>query len=225
MSGQVTTPGHIRIVLPGAWAAVPLVDPEGTRKFAQRLVRERVGRDDRLAKVRREATEQLCATADKARAAMAHTLAIALEIVPGVPFAASMVGRDVAWPAGPEGEADDDEVPDDGAHADDAVPDGLPLDPVAARLTSAYPDGELVELPSGFAVRTQEAGVLHGGEESTPSVSVLYRIPRPDADAVLTLRFTGPDLGRPELIATLFDAVAGSVEFTRERLFAGGATA
>jgi len=203
MTGQVTSPGHIRLVLPGAWANVPLDDPEGTRRFAQRLVRERVGRDDRLAQVRREAVAQLCETADKARASGSHTLAIALEIVPGVPLAASMVARDVAWP-------------------DDVAGGSTPQD-LTARLAAAYPAAELVELPAGPAVRVQESGVLRGKEEETSSVSVLYRIPRPDADALLTVRFTGPDVGRPELIAQLFDAIAGSVEFTRERLIAEGA--
>lgn len=205
MTGQVTTPGHIRVVLPGEWANIPLTDPESTRKFAQRLVRERVGREDRLASVRRDAVAQLCDAADKARASRSHTLAIALEIVPGVPFAASMVARDTPWP--------DDVDPVDGPHAA-AEPEDA-----AVRLERSFGSAEIVELPAGPAARTYETGVIQGKDESATSVSVAYRIPRPDSDELLYVRFTGPDVGRPELITRLFDAIAGSVEFTRARLF------
>lgn len=206
MTGQVTTPGHIRVVLPGAWADVPLADPGTTRKFAQRLVRERIGRDDRLASVRRDAVVQLCDTADKARSSGCHTLAIALEIVPGVPFAASMVARDTPWPEdpGPTGALEGDSA---------AEPD------VAARLARTFPASQVVELPAGPAARLQEAGVLRGKDEETASVSLSFRLARPDSDDLLNIRFTGPDVGRPELIAQLFEAIAGSIEFTRERLF------
>ncbi|NLF05322.1 MAG: hypothetical protein GX593_10040 [Actinomycetales bacterium] len=192
----MSAPGHIRFVLPGAWANVPLVEPDQTRKFVQRLVQERVGRDDRLASVRREVTRQMCDTAAKAHASGAHTLALALEIVPGVPFAASMVARDAPWP-------DDVPVTD---HPE-----------AAERLAQAFPGAEVVELTAGPATRVQSSGVLRGKDETTSSVSVHFRVPRPDTGALLHVRFTGPDMGRPDLIARLFDAVADSVEFTRAR--------
>lgn len=198
MTDQVTTSGLIRIVLPGEWANIPLADAEVTRKFVSRLVRERVGRDDRLASVRRDAVGQLCDTADKARATRAHTLAIALEIVPGVPFAASMVARDSPWPT--------------------AEPVVEPAPTAPERLALAFPAAEVVELPAGLAARWREAGVIQGHEEQTTSVSVEYRIPRPDSDDLLHIRFTGPDVGIPDVIVQLFDAIAGSVEFTRERV-------
>jgi len=206
VTGQVTTPGHLRMVLPGEWAHVPLADPEVTRAFAQRLVKARVGRDDRLASVRRDAVTQLCETADKARATGAHTLAVALELVPGVPFSASMVGRDAKWPSDLEAEKPAEE-----------------LEP-AERLARDFPAAEIVELRSGPAAKTVESGVLRGKEQEIRSVSVAFRIPRPDSDELLTLRFTGPDMGRPELIAQLFEAVADSVEFTRRRVLSGDRT-
>ena len=197
MTAQVTSTGHFRLVLPGQWAHVPLGSEDVTTAFARRLVRERVGRDDRLARVRRDAVEQVTDAAAKAREAGAHTLAIALEIVPGVPFAASLLGRDVPWP--------------------DSSPSVDPNEDRKARLTSAFPNSEVVDLPAGPSARSLESGVLRGNEETTTSVSVTHRVPRPDADALLSLRFTGPDIGRPELIAQLFDAVAESVEFMRAR--------
>lgn len=207
MTGQVRTPGHIRMVLPGEWAHVPLADAETTRAFAQRLVKARVGRDDRLASVRRDAVTQLCETADKARASGSHTLAVALELVPGVPFAASMVGRDAKWPS----------------DLDAGEPGSEEIEP-AERLARDFPTAEVVELRSGPAARTVESGVLRGKEQEIASVSVAFRIPRPDSDDLLTLRFTGPDMGRPELIAKLFEAVADSVEFTRRRVLSGDRT-
>ena len=199
MTAQVTTPGFLRLVLPGSWANVPLERPDVTKAFAQRLVRDQVGRDDRLARARRDAVQQVCELGDKARATGAHTLALALEITPGIPFAASMMGRDVDWPDDVDGARDTE-------------------DP-AGRLAAAFPGSELRELPAGVAARQVETGVLRGHEEETTSLSVMYRIPRPDSDRLLALRFTAPDLGRPEIIGELFDAIAGSVEFTRERVF------
>lgn len=197
---QVRTPGHIRIVLPGAWVNVPLASAEASRSFAQRAVRQQVGRDDRLARVRRDAVQQMCDLADQARALGAHTLAMALEIAPGVPFSASLVCRDVPWP-----DAGGDTGPEE-----DAAP--------AARLARAFPGSELRELPAGPASRQQGAGVLRGKEEQMTSVDVAYRIPRPDSDQLLNVRFTAPDLGRPDVIVELFDAIVGSIEFTRRRL-------
>lgn len=179
MNGQVTSPGHVRLVLPGDWAMVPLTDEEATQRFARRIVRARVGQDDRLARVRREVTQNVCETAATARRAGAHTLAVALDIVPGVPFAASLLGRDVPWP-----EPDEDEV---------EVGEGG----VADRLARAYPSSEIVELPAGPSARFLEAGTLRGKESQVSSVSVVHRIPRPDTDEILTLRFTGPDVGAP----------------------------
>jgi len=192
---QVVTPGHVRLVLPGAWVNVPLVSPEAAKTFAQRVMRQQVGRDDRLARLRRDGVQQICDLANKARASGAHTLAMATEIAPGVPFAASLVGRDVEWP---EVEVESDEV--------------------AVRLGRAFPGSELRELPAGVAARTRASGVLRGKEEQASSVEVLYRIPRPDSDRLLALRFTAPDFGSADTIAQLFDAIAGSVEFVRRRV-------
>ena len=218
MTAQVSTPGFLRLVLPGSWVNVPLEDPEVTKAFAQRIVRDQVGRDDRLARARRDAVQQVCELADKARSTGAHTLALELEIAPGIPFAASMVGRDVDWPdvAGAPEDGGPATAPHDGT-SQDVAHDDAP-DP-AARLAAAFPGSELRELPAGVGARQLETGVLRGQEEETTSLSVLYRIPRPDADRLLALRFTAPDLGRPEIIGQLFDAIAGSVEFTRERVF------
>lgn len=196
---QVVTPGHVRLVLPGAWVNVPLGSPEAAKTFAQRVMRQQVGRDDRLARLRRDGVQQICELADKARASGAHTLAMATEIAPGVPFAASLVGRDVDWPEVEAEDGDDD----------------------AARLGRAFPGSELRELPAGVAARTRTAGVLRGKDEQASSVEVLYRIPRPDSDQLLTLRFTAPDFGSSDTIAQLFDAIAGSVEFVRRRVGAG----
>ena len=229
MTAQVSTPGFLRLVLPGSWVNVPLEDPEVTKAFAQRIVRDQVGRDDRLARARRDAVQQVCELADKARSTGAHTLALALEIAPGIPFAASMVGRDVDWPdvagAAPEGGAPEGGAPEGGGPTttpDGGVPESVAHDDApdaAARLAAAFPGSELRDLPAGVGARQVETGVLRGQEEETTSLSVLYRIPRPDADRLLALRFTAPDLGRPEIIGQLFDAIAGSVEFTRERVF------
>lgn len=195
---QVVTPGHLRIVLPGSWVHVPLANPEATKTFAQRVMRQQVGRDDRLARLRRDGVQQICELAEKARVSQAHTLAMATEIAPGIPFAASLVGRDEDWPE-----------PEAGASQDEDL---------ATRLLASFPGSEILEIPAGVAARVQSSGVLRGKEEQTSSVEVLYRIARPDSDRLLVLRFTAPDLGSPGTIAQLFDAIAGSVEFVRRRI-------
>lgn len=204
---QVVTPGHVRLVLPGAWVNVPLATPEATKSFAQRAMRQQVGRDDRLARLRRDGVQQICDLADKARASGAHTLAMATEIAPGVPFAASLVGRDVDWP-----ETQPEAQPETPTEADEDA---------AARLARAFPGSEIRAIPAGAAARVQSSGVLRGSEEQTSSVDVLYRIPRPDSDQLLALRFTAPDFGSADTIAELFDAIAGSVEFVRRRIGVG----
>ena len=117
---------ELTIVFPGTWVMVPLHDEEAARRRIQRLVTDRVGRADRLARVRRTAKtelERLVALADDSTA---FALALSLEILPGVPFPASLVLSREEWPTTP-GPDDDLAVDDVDAMADRAVELGATL--------------------------------------------------------------------------------------------------
>ena len=61
MSDPRLTPldDELTIVFPGTWAMIPLHDEDAAARRIQRLVTERVGRADRLARVRRTAKTEL----------------------------------------------------------------------------------------------------------------------------------------------------------------------
>ena len=50
---------ELAIIFPGTWATIPLHDQEAARRRVARLVTERVGRADRLARTRRTVRDEL----------------------------------------------------------------------------------------------------------------------------------------------------------------------
>ncbi|OLT49398.1 hypothetical protein [Cellulosimicrobium sp. CUA-896] len=69
MTREVTSAGGFRIVLPGTWGNVPLGSPEESERFVRRLVRRQVGSSDRLARARREASQEILRNVRDAAAA------------------------------------------------------------------------------------------------------------------------------------------------------------
>ena len=93
---------ELTIVFPGTWVMIPLHDDEAAARRIQRLVADRVGRADRLARVRRTAKTELERLVSLANDSAAFALALSLEILPGVPFPASLVLSREEWPTRPE---------------------------------------------------------------------------------------------------------------------------
>lgn len=197
MTREVTSrAGGLRIVVPGTWANVPVDDPARATAFVKRLVKERVGSADRLARVRREATQELLVTARDAAAVGVHTYLVSLELLPGVPFPAALMMLDEEWPA--------------------TV--GVPAaEDVRAALTAAYPSGEVAVQRNGPVARVVEMtdGRTGEGEEAVDvrSMRLEYHVPYPDRSRLLFVRVSVPDVPAAEPFAMLFDEIVDSITF------------
>lgn len=213
---QVRTAGDFRIVLPGTWLRVPLDEDDRVRVFARAAVIDAVGRSDRLASLRRDAVTRVVDLARQTRESGAHTLLMATQMLPGVPFSASVVGRDVPWPTpvAPSTPAVASAVADSGDPAPAGAASGQ--DAMRDRLEAAYPGREIRDLRSGPAVRELSHGVLRGKEEEIPSLQLAYWIPRPDSDELLHIRFTTPTAGVDAPVAAFLDAVADSISWLEQ---------
>lgn len=186
--------GRMRIVLPGTWANVPLADPQTAAAYVRRLVRRQVGNADRLARARREATQEIAGNVQEAMAAGVHTYLMALELLPGVPFPAAILALDEEWPA--------------------AAKEALAQDDVAEALRAAFPDGEVAPQRNGPVARVAEMtrGATEGGDEVL-TMRLEYHIPYPDRSKLLMARVNVPGIPSAEPFATLFDEMLDSLTF------------
>lgn len=178
------------MVFPGTWANIPLDGDEQTDRAISALIKRQVGRDDRLARLRRDAKDRLRGVAADAKKANAIQLALSLEILPGIPFPASLVSDYRDWP------------------------DGGDSLTVAERLGSLLPGGELLELQSGVAIRTFRATTIQPGAEQIPDIKLEYFLCVPSGGFLLHVVADVPVLIDPELLAMLFDAMIDSVRWS-----------
>ncbi|PJI94977.1 hypothetical protein [Luteimicrobium subarcticum] len=188
--------GRMRIVLPGTWVNVPLDSPEVATRFVKRIVRRQVGNADRLARVRRDATQELVANVRDAVGIGVHSYLMSLEILPGIPFPAAMLLLDEAWPP--------------------AAAAGLAAGDVAAALAAAYPAGEVAEQRSGPVARLVEmarSDVTTDDGEPSLTMRLEYHVPYPAGDGLLLVRVVVPGIPSAEPFATLFDEIVDSVTF------------
>jgi hypothetical protein len=188
---------ELRIIVPGTWANVPVDDPERASAFIKRLVKQQVGGADRLARIRREATQELLLTARDAAQIGVHTYMLSLELLPGVPFPAALMMLDEEWPEPALGPLADGDV--------------------GAALRAAYPDGEVAVQRNGPVARIVEMTEGRTGE-SEESVDVLsmrleYHVPYPDRSTLLLVRVNVPDIPSAEPFAMLFDEIVDSITF------------
>lgn len=178
------------MVFPGTWANIPLDGDAQTDQAISALIKRQVGRDDRLARLRRDAKDRLRGVAADAKKANAIQLALSLEILPGLPFPASLVSDYRDWPEGG---------------------DSLT---VAERLGSLLPGGEVLELQSGVAIRTFRATTMQPGAEQIPDIKLEYYLCVPSGEFLLHVVADVPVLIDPELVAMLFDAMIDSVRWS-----------
>ncbi len=189
--------GRMRIVLPGTWANIPLDDEPTALTHVRRLVRRQVGTSDRLARARREATQEVSQNVQAARAAGVHTYLMSLELLPGVPFPAVILAMDEAWPA--------------------ASADALERDDVAEALRSGYPDAEVAPQRNGPVARVAEMtqGTTDDGEPVL-TMRLEYHVPYPDRSKLLLARVNVPGIPAAEPFATLFDEILDSLTFMEQ---------
>jgi hypothetical protein len=181
---------ELTIVFPGTWVMVPLHDDEAAARRIQRLVAERVGRADRLARVRRTAKTELERLVALANESSAFALALSLEILPGVPFPASLVLSREEWPTTPE-------------------PDAEP----AVHLARCFPDDDALELSFGPARRRSQVRTATYDEQSSPELVADYRFPAPGGALLVHARVNAPMATAPDLYLELFDAMIDSISF------------
>jgi hypothetical protein len=195
MTRSVAVAGErLRFVLPGTWVSVPVDDPARAAAFAKRFARRQIGAADRLARLRREAAQELVASAADAVRAGAHTYLMALELLPGVPFGAAVLARDVDWP--------------------EASRPHVAAGEVAQALEVGFPGGEVAEQRLGPASREAETSHRSLGEGTQVTVLRLtYRVPYPDRSRLLEVLVNAPELPSAEPFAMLFDEIVDSVTF------------
>ncbi|MCP2029985.1 hypothetical protein L1277_000049 [Okibacterium sp. HSC-33S16] len=174
-------------ILPGTWAAIPMADAESMKKRVAALVKEQMGRDDRLASRRLQMRNELIEVAGKAAEQGAVSFALALELLPGVPFGAALMARFQPWSDSGDGD-------------------------VATRLAATFPHADIIALDGGgVAARVAAAGSQKYVTEETPSLFVEYWTPAPHSDDLLYITVSAPMAPQADLFTQLFDAVIGSL--------------
>lgn len=190
---EVVDEDRMSVILPGDWARIPLDDQDAANAEISRLLRRQVPRRDDLATVRHDAREMARGLARDARESGGIFLALSLELLPGLPFAAALLAHYVEEPRFEDIEED------------------LPLE---VRLAAALPTGDVLELDNGLAVRGWELDRPPADEpDAVTAVRFNYILPSPFAGRWLQLFANVPTEVDPELIAQLFDAIAGSIRW------------
>ncbi|MGO4534638.1 hypothetical protein [Leifsonia sp. 2MCAF36] len=181
---------ELTIVFPGTWVMIPLHDDEAAARRIRRLVAERVGRADRLARVRHTAKSELERLVALANDSSAFALAMSLEILPGVPFPASLVLSREEWPTAPAAEEQAD-----------------------AHLARCFPDHDALDLSLGPARRRSTVRQTTYEEQSAPELVADYRFVAPGGERLIHARVNAPTATAPELYLELFDAMIDSITF------------
>lgn len=182
--------GQFSIILPGTWSTIPLDDEAAIERNIKHLVLKQVGRADRFARTRREVRDQLTDVALKARAQGAITFAIAIELLPGVPFPASLMISEDVWPPAIE---------------------LLALEDLEQKLRAARPNAEVHQLSSVPVARIATVAEVAVGEETTPQLSAQYWIPSADGTRLFRVFIEAPMAQFPELLTELFDSIVDSM--------------
>jgi hypothetical protein len=222
--------GELAIVLPGTWTALPVQDQEESERRIAAMIRRQVGRNDRLARARREVREQLREVVAEARRADAFSVALSSEILPGVPFPATLILSNEKWPmdaadlldavaAGaevePEPAAAEAETVEPGPAGSVTDEPGAERSPgsVAGRLLRSFPDASILELSIGPVARRSRVREVQYATESAPELIADYWFPAPDADGLVRAHLTAPMAQVPDLYLELFDAMVDSITF------------
>lgn len=202
MTRQVTLTGaDLSIVLPGSWAVIPLTTAAAGERRVSALIKKQLGRNDRLAGLRRELRESINESVREAVDIGAVGLAISLEILPGIPFPASLVILPLDWPS-TSGGADV---------------------PQAQRLLAAYPGSVLVE--EGAArpiVRRHEMVTTTYDTETSNDLKINYWLPVGDGSSLVRVYVKAPMAHTPPLWLELFDTIIGSLGWLNEAQLTSG---
>lgn len=190
-AAQPVVSSHHRyaMIMPGTWVSIPMDDEKGLTERVRQIVKERVPRDDRFATARRNIREELLASATRARSAGASLYALSLELLPGLPFPASLIAYDLEWP-----------------------PAAPVVDDPAVRLAAAFPAA--IEVPAAPvpAVRRSTVRARSIGETETTTLDLTYWFAAPGEDLVCTM-VSVPDCPGVDPVTELFDMIASSIHW------------
>lgn len=191
MTRQVTLTGaDLSIVLPGSWAVIPLTSVHAGEQRVSALIKKQLGRNDRLAGLRRELRESINTSVREAVDLGAVGLAISLEILPGIPFPASLLILPLDWPST--------------VHPADASQ--------AQRLLAAYPGSELVDEKAERPIaRRHEMVTTTYEDESSQDLKINYWLPVGDGSSIVRVYVKAPMAHTPSLWLDLFDTIIGSL--------------
>lgn len=186
----VLTGADLSIILPGSWAVIPLQGVDQASSRINALIKKQLGRNDRLAGMRRELKQSLIESVKEALDIGAVGLAISLEILPGIPFPASLVILPLDWAPT---ELDSTASP-------------------AQRLLAAYPGSELIDDSSERPiVRRHELVTTTYETESSTDLKINYWLPVADGSSLARVYVKAPMAHTPELWLELFDTIIGSL--------------
>ncbi|GGE82008.1 hypothetical protein [Mycetocola zhadangensis] len=186
----ILTGADLSLILPGSWAVVPLTDRDAAQARITALIKKQMGKNDRLASVRRELKTSLVQAAEEAITFGAVGLAISLEILPGVPFPASLIIIPVNWPSAFEN--------DDSTQTE--------------RLLATYPGATLIDEESDRPiVRRHEVVTTTYETETSTDLRINYWLPAGDGSRLARVHIKAPMAHTPALWLELFDAIVGSL--------------
>jgi hypothetical protein len=187
----VNRPDGYTIMLPGTWAAIPMTTPEAVRKRVTNVIKQQMPAGDRLARMRRDARDELLNGATDALSRGATMFAIALELLPGLPFGASILSFNLGWPP-PVTPGDDG---------------------VEGRLSRAFPGSTLVEHHDGVLARRGGMETEHAFDTTLRALNLQYWLVRGDLDPVVFM-VSVPACPDEELMTLFFDSVIDSVHWS-----------
>ena len=186
----VLTGADLSLILPGSWAVIPLQGIDQATSRISALIKKQLGRNDRLAGMRRELKQSLIESVKEAHDIGAVGLAISLEILPGIPFPASLVILPLDWPR----------------------TETEPTASVAQRLLAAHPGSELVDSSEDRPmVRRHELVTTTYETESSKDLKINYWLPVGDGSSLARVYVKAPMAHTPELWLELFDTIVGSL--------------
>jgi hypothetical protein len=191
MTRQVALTGaDLSLILPGSWALVPLTNKDVAQARISALIKKQVGKNDRLAHVRRELKTSLIQSAEDAIAIGAVGFAISLEILPGIPFPASLLILPVDWPT----PLDNDDRSD------------------TERLLAACPGSTLLDEETDRPiVRRHELVTTTYETESSNDLRINYWVPVGDGSRLARIYVKAPMAHTPPLWLELFDTIVSSI--------------
>lgn len=185
----VSTHRRYAMIMPGTWVSIPMTGDAELSAHVRRIVKERVPRDDRYATVRRNFRNELLSNATAARDAGASLYALSLELLPGLPFPASLITYDLDWPPAARGESD-------------------PF----ARLAAAFPEAVALETAPVSTVRRSVVRPRTFDDVESETLELTYWFAAP-VDGLVCAMVTVPECPGVEPVTELFDMIAASIHW------------